>query len=59
MDACNHRVMRRASMEFTLMALRHEAHDICVLNLPHGCDNMVDQFAKKAKVLVYHYFSQW
>jgi len=26
-------------------------HDICILNLPHGCDNMINRLAKKAKVL--------
>jgi hypothetical protein len=44
--------MRRASMEFTLMALRPWGNDTCVLNLPYGYDNMINWLAKKAKVLI-------
>jgi hypothetical protein len=43
--------MRRPSTEFILVALRPGGYDICILNLPHGSDNMINQLAKKAKVL--------
>lgn len=58
MNACNHRAMRRPSIEFTLMALRPQRHDICVLNLPHVYDNIINRLAKNAKVLAYIIISQ-
>jgi hypothetical protein len=50
MNACNHHAMRRASIEFTLIALRLGGHELCILNLPPGCDNMVNQLAKSQGV---------
>ena len=43
-------------MNFTLMALGPRGQDLCILDLLHGCDNMVNQLAKKAKVLVQSMF---
>jgi hypothetical protein len=39
-------------IKFTLMAFRPGGHDICILDLLHACDNMINQFANKAKVRI-------
>ena len=43
-------VLLESPMEFSLMALRPGGHDICILDLLHGCDNMINKLANKAKL---------
>jgi hypothetical protein len=44
-------VLLESPIKFTLMAFRPGGHDICILDLLHGCDNMINRLANKAKVL--------
>jgi len=43
-------VLLERPMKFTLMALKPEGHDICILDLLHGCDNMISGLANEAKL---------
>ena len=43
-------VLLESPMEFTLMALKLGEHDICILDLLHGCDNMINRLANEAKL---------
>jgi hypothetical protein len=43
-------VLLESPMEFTLMVLRPGRHDICILDLLHGCDNMINWVANEAKL---------
>jgi hypothetical protein len=44
-------VLIESPMKFTLMAFRPGRHDICILDLLHECDNIINRLANKAKVL--------
>jgi hypothetical protein len=46
----NHHAIRKTPMEFTLMSLRLAGGMIYAFLL-HGCDNMINRLAKRAKVL--------
>jgi hypothetical protein len=40
-------VLLESLMKFTLMDFRPRGHDICILDLLHGCDNMINRLANK------------
>ena len=39
------------------MALRTRGHDICILDLLHGCDNMINKLANEAKLALLLFLS--
>ena len=39
------------------MALRPRGHDICILDLLHGCDNMINRLANEAKLALLLFLS--
>jgi hypothetical protein len=50
MNACDHRAIRKPH-EIYFDGFQARGHDICILDLLHGCDIMINRLANKAKVL--------
>jgi len=49
MNACNHRAIRKPHGIY-LDGFKARGHDICILDLLHGCDNMINKLANEAKL---------